>query len=180
MTAERPVTEHPSASRDRSGDHDRLCADLFAEHFRGLVVLADLLGADDAENVAQEAFLRLHASRSRLRDPVAAHAYLRRIVINLTRTRIRHLQMARVRRPLPDPVGDGPEEIAVARSDGPAVLAALADLAPRYREALVLRYWMLLPDKDIARAMGVSVGTVKSHLSRGMAALRGLLGEGVG
>ena len=180
MTADRSEVDAPPPDRHGRRGHDRLCADLFAEHFRGLVVLADLLGADDAENVAQEAFLRLHSSRSRLRDPVAAHAYLRRIVINLTRTRVRHLQMARTKRPLPDPIGDGPEEIAVARSDGPAVLAALADLAPRYREALVLRYWMLLPDKQIARAMGVSTGTVKSHLSRGLTALRALLGERVG
>lgn len=180
MMAERPVTDQPPPGLDRPGEHDRLCADLFAQHFRGLVVLADLLGADDAENVAQEAFLRLHSSRSRLRDPVAAHAYLRRIVINLTRTRLRHLQMARTKRPLPEPIGDGPEEIAVSRSDGPTVLAALLELAPRYREALVLRYWMSLPDKDIAQAMGVSTGTVKSHLSRGLVALRGLLGERVG
>jgi RNA polymerase sigma-70 factor (sigma-E family) len=160
--------------------HDELCAALFAEHFRGLVVLADLLGADDAENVVQEAFLRLHAARSRLRDAVAAHAYLRRIVINLTRTRVRHLQMARTRGPLPDPPADGPEDLAVSRSDGPIVVQALHRLAPRYREALVLRYWMSLPEKEIARLMGVSAGTVKSHLSRGLDALRTLLEEHVG
>jgi RNA polymerase sigma factor (sigma-70 family) len=160
--------------------HDELCASLFAEHFRGLVVLADLLGADDAENVTQEAFLRLHAARSRLRDPVAAHAYLRRIVINLTRSRVRHLQMARTRGPLPDPPEDGPEDLAVSRSDGPIVLQALRGLAPRYREALVLRYWMSLPEKEISRLMGVSPGTVKSHLSRGLDALRWLLEERVG
>lgn len=179
MTAERPASPQPPG-RDRAEDHDRLCSELFAEHFRGLVVLADLLGADDAENVAQEAFLRLHTSRSRLRDPVAAHAYLRRIVINLTRTRVRHLQMARTKHQPRDPAGDGPEDIAISRSDNLAVLAALDELAPRYREALVLRYWMSLPEKEIARAMGVSTGTVKSHLSRGLHALRGILEERVG
>src|SRR4051794_14099575 len=68
---------------------------LFAGHFRGLVRLATLLGADDPEDVAAEAFVRLHRSTGRLRDPGAALPYLRSIVVNLSRSRLRHLRVAR-------------------------------------------------------------------------------------
>ena len=55
--------------------------------------------------------------------------------------------------------------------DHRALLAALAALPARRREAIVLRYWLDLPEREIAAAMGVSTGTVKSHLSRGLDAL---------
>jgi RNA polymerase sigma factor (sigma-70 family) len=51
------------------------------------------------------------------------------------------------------------------------VIAALAGLPARRREAIVLRFWLDLPEREIAAAMGVSPGTVKSHVSRGMAEL---------
>jgi RNA polymerase sigma factor (sigma-70 family) len=55
------------------------------------------------------------------------------------------------------------------------VLAALRTLSPRQREALVLRYWGDLSEADVATAMGLSTGAVKSHTARGMAALRRIL-----
>ena len=57
------------------------------------------------------------------------------------------------------------------------MLAALAQLPPRRREAIVLRYWLDLSEREIAAAMGVSQGTVKSNVSRAMAALALALGE---
>ncbi|MGH3181343.1 MAG: RNA polymerase sigma factor [Streptosporangiaceae bacterium] len=57
------------------------------------------------------------------------------------------------------------------------VLTALAELPPRRREAIVLRYWLDLAEREIAAAMGVSPGTVKSHVSRGLAALAQALGD---
>ncbi|MEV0158806.1 hypothetical protein B0I32_101369 [Nonomuraea fuscirosea] len=61
-------------------------AELFAAHYHALVRLAGLLGADDPEDIAQEAFSRLHTRR--LRDDGAALAHLRSTVCNLTRNRL--------------------------------------------------------------------------------------------
>ncbi|MGZ4473335.1 MAG: RNA polymerase sigma factor, partial [Nocardioidaceae bacterium] len=63
--------------------------------------------------------------------------------------------------------------------DRAAVLAALGQLPARRREALVLRFWLDLPVQQIADAMGTRPGTVKSQLSRGMAAVESLLGRDV-
>jgi DNA-directed RNA polymerase specialized sigma24 family protein len=62
-----------------------------------MVRLADLLGADDPEDIAQEAFARLLKRHDTLRDPDAALAYVRAIVCNLTRNRHRHLRVVRLR-----------------------------------------------------------------------------------
>ncbi len=80
---------------DADGAAEARYAVLFHAHFRGMVALAALLGADDPEDIAQEAFVRLHRSSGRLRDPDAALGYLRRTVANLSRSRLRHLRVAR-------------------------------------------------------------------------------------
>ncbi|MTD17382.1 sigma-70 family RNA polymerase sigma factor [Nakamurella sp. YIM 132087] len=148
---------------------------LFRAEYAGTVRLATLLGADDPENLAQEAFVRLHDRWDKLSDPAAAGGYLRATVTNLARSRHRHLKVVRRwSRPQPEPVHDA-ELIALQRADHRAIIAALQQLSDRHREALVLRYWLDLSEKDIAAAMGVAQGTVKSHVSRGLSALRTIL-----
>jgi RNA polymerase sigma factor (sigma-70 family) len=143
---------------------------LFRDRYLEMVRLAGLLGADDPEDIAQEAFSRLIDKHGRIEDPGAALPYLRAIVCNLTRNRHRHLRVARLRTPAA--VAEGSSEQAVMlREDHREVIAALAGLPRRRREAIVLRYWLDLPEREIAEAMGVSPGTVKSHVSRGMAEL---------
>ena len=104
-------------------------------------------------------------------------ADLHRIVVNEVRSRHRH------RHDDPrDPhllVPDEAHDPTGAHDDRAAVLRALADLPPRQREALVLRFWMDLPLAQIAEVMGVRPGTVKSQLSRGLAVLGGVLREEV-
>jgi len=105
-----------------------------------------------------------------LRDPAAALAYVRSTVCNLVRNRHRHLRVARQRTPSgPDEASS--EHAVMIREDRRELLAALAALPARRREAIVLRYWLDLPEREIAAAMGVSTGTVKSHVSRGLDAL---------
>jgi RNA polymerase sigma factor (sigma-70 family) len=135
-----------------------------------MVRLAGLLGADDPEDIAQEAFVRLMNKRPRLDDPQAALPYLRAIVCNLTRNRHRQLRVIRQRTPAGVAEGSS-EQAAIVAEDHREVIAALAQLPVRRREAIVLRYWLDLPEREIAAAMGVSAGTVKSQISRGMAAL---------
>jgi RNA polymerase sigma factor (sigma-70 family) len=141
---------------------------LFRTRYPEMVRLAGLLGADDPEDIAQEAFARLLRKRPPADDAPGTAAYLRAVVCNLTRNRHRHLRVAR--RWTPAVVdADSSEQVVIAREDHRMVIAALAGLPVRRREAIVLRYWLDLPEREIAQTMGVSLGTVKSHVSRGLA-----------
>jgi RNA polymerase sigma-70 factor (sigma-E family) len=148
--------------------------EMFRARYLEMVRLAGLLGADDPEDIAQEAFLRLIKASPRLEDGDSALPYLRAIVVNLTRNRHRHLRVIRQRTPAGVAEGSS-EQAAIVAEDHREVIAALAKLPARRREAIVLRYWLDLPEREIAAAMGVSPGTVKSHVSRGMAALSATL-----
>jgi RNA polymerase sigma-70 factor (sigma-E family) len=160
-------------------DREEAIAELFETHHLPLVRLAVLLGADDAEDVVAEAFYQLYRRWRRLRSPEAAATYLRSVVVNLTRMRIRHLQVVRkhaARSDAPAQVASG-EERAVLRDDQKALVDAVRALPARQREALVLRFWLDLRESEIADAMGISAGSVKVHVSRGMAALSRMLEE---
>ncbi|WP_245966625.1 RNA polymerase sigma factor [Sphaerisporangium album] len=166
------MTHTSTASRERP-----TFAEIFAAHYPAMVRLAGLLGADDPEDIAQEAFARLHRRQGRLRDDAAAVPYLRAIVCNLTRNRVRHLRLVRLRRPdPPPPVPSGEQAVLVAERHR-ALLAAVDRLPRRQREAVVLRYWLDLSEREIADAMGVTTGSVKSHASRAIAALGRALEE---
>ena len=140
---------------------------LFRARYLEMVRLAGLLGADDPEDIAQEAFARLMRRSGLAADPAP---YLRAIVCNLTRNRHRHLRLVREKTPraVSEP---SPEQAAIVHEDHAEVIAALAALPSRRREAIVLRYWLDLSEREIAATMGVSPGTVKSQLSRGLGAL---------
>lgn len=177
-TVVRGAQARPDPDRDR--DREEAIAELFEIHHLPLVRLAVLLGADDAEDVVAEAFYQLYRRWRRLRSPEAAATYLRSVVVNLTRMRIRHLQVVR-KHAARD--GAGPahavsgEERAVLRDDQKALVDAVRALPARQREALVLRFWLDLRESEIADAMGITVGSVKVHVSRGMAALSRVLEE---
>lgn len=150
---------------------------LFHSHFASMTRLAAMLGADDPEDVAQEAFVRLHRRTRTLRDPHAAVGYLRTTVVNLTRSRLRHLAVVR-RSPMePRPDAASAEQDVVRREGNRELVDAMRRLSARHREALVLRYWLDLTEAEMADALGVSRGTVKSHVSRGLDALAALLEE---
>jgi RNA polymerase sigma-70 factor (sigma-E family) len=163
---------------DKSGA-EAAVAGLFAARYPELVRLAGLLGADDPEDIAQEAFARLLQSYGSLRDASAALAYVRATVCNLTRNRRRHLRVSRLRAPAERPADVASSEQAMLlREEQREVVAALAALPARRREAIVLRYWLGLSVAEIAAAMGISAGTVKSQVSRGLATLGQALEEG--
>lgn len=161
----------------REVERETELARLFDAHHPQLVRLAVLLGAEhDAEDLVAEAFCELHRRWARLRDSRAALAYLRSTVCNLARMRVRHLQVVRRSTPLTERDAESPEAEVLLREDQRELVAALVRLPDRQREALVLRYWMDLREAEIAEAMGISPGAVKSHTSRGMAALTRMLG----
>jgi RNA polymerase sigma-70 factor (sigma-E family) len=150
---------------------------LFAAHYRGLVRLAVLLLHDDlvAEDVVQDAYVALHRRWWRLRDPDKALAYLRTSVVNGARSALRRRGVAErhlAREDGREPVVASAETGALSLLAHREVLGAVRRLPTRQREAIVLRYYGELSEAEIAEAMGVSRGAVKSHAARGMAALR--------
>lgn len=153
---------------------------LYAEHRRGLVRLAVLLVDDRgiAEDVVQDAFAGLSARTGRLRDPDAALAYLRRAVVNRSRSALRRRRTARGHQPPHDVPGGDPADRVVLAEEHRAVLTALDRLPRRQREVVVLRYWSGLSEAGIAETLGISRGTVKSTAARALAAVERHLQEG--
>ncbi|MGH3320590.1 MAG: SigE family RNA polymerase sigma factor [Streptosporangiaceae bacterium] len=170
-----PDTAGTAAPRTRSADEVLIA--LYDSHYRPLVRLATLLVRDvtAAEEVVQDAFVAMHGSWKRLRDPTKAAAYLRRSVVNGCRSHLRH--RAVVERHPPAAPSDEPsaEHHVMNTLERDTIMSALRRLPARQREALVLRYYADLSEPEIAKAMGISRGSVKSHTFRGIAALRSTL-----
>ncbi len=150
---------------------------LFVHHFRATVRLAALLGADDPEDIAQEAFARLHQHHARLHEPAAALAYVRRTAVNLTTSRLRHLRVVRRTPGESSAAPASAEEVVLAAERVDHLLAAVRRLPVRQRQALVLRYWLDLSVAEVAEALQVPIGTVKSTISRAQSALAADLEE---
>lgn len=152
---------------------------LYAGQRLAMVRLAILLVDDlaSAEDVVQDAFAALHAHWHRLRDPHAATGYLRMSVVNGARSMLRRRRTARAFVPPPDLPQPGADDLAVLAEEHREVIAALAGLAPRQREVIVLRYWSDLSEAQIARTLGISQGTVKSTASRALDALERTLSQ---
>ncbi|MEU8245878.1 SigE family RNA polymerase sigma factor [Nonomuraea sp. NPDC048916] len=170
-------TGEPAPPGLPGSDRETALPRLFATHYTGLLRLAVLLGADDAEDIVAEAFCQLHRRWNRLRTVEAALPYLRSMVCNLTRMRLRHLQVVRKHADWTTDLERSAESIALLHDDQQALIDALRHLSVRQREALVLRYWLGLRESDIAAAMGISCGAVKAHTSRGMATLTKIMQE---
>jgi RNA polymerase sigma-70 factor (sigma-E family) len=158
-------------------DADPAVAELYNLHYRALVRLATLLVRDTptAEQVVHDSFAATRDSWDRLRDPENALAYLRQAVVNRSRSVRRHRAVTERNLPQVPPDIPGGEHAALARLERSAVVAALRDLPARQREAILLRYYADLSEAEIAAAMGISRGAVKSHTARGMAVLRAAL-----
>jgi len=150
---------------------------VFHRHFSQMTRLAHLLGADDAENVAQEAFVRLHQRWDAIDDHTYVVGYLRATVVNMSRSRLRHLRVVR-RTPQDRPEDERSAEVsAVANWEQQRIRVVLGKLSRRQREVLVLRYWLDLSTAAIAETLGVSPGTVKATTHHAMENLRKHLAE---
>jgi RNA polymerase sigma-70 factor (sigma-E family) len=130
-----------------------------------------------AEDLVQEAFIRLSHNGHRIREQDRAAAYLRSIVINLARDHNRRGLVSLRHRPPAHQDERSAEDHAARREDIAEVVAALRDLPRRQRDCVVLRYYLDLPVDDIAETLGVSRNSVKTHLSRGLKNLSAQLGD---
>ncbi len=150
---------------------------LYAAHYQPMLRMALLLMGGDAsaEDVVQEAFVRVYGSRSNIRDPDRAAAYLRVTMMNLARSALRRRLLAARHPPALPTDASTPEERAIAAVGGALVVRALRQLPRRQREVVVLRYYADLSVVETARALQISEGAVKSYASRGLARMALLL-----
>jgi RNA polymerase sigma-70 factor (sigma-E family) len=150
--------------------------ELYLRHADDAVRLAYLLTGNRAlaEDLVQDAFVRLAGRLVHLRDPGAFEAYLRRTVVNLTnshfrRRRVERAYLERARGAI------GPQGVQLSdRSfeDREDLWQALMRLSARQRAALVLRFYEDLPERQVAEILRCRPGTVKSLVSRGLETLR--------
>ena len=146
---------------------------LYDEHYVRLVRLSVLLLGDvgRAEEVVQDTFVALHQRWSRL-EGANLPAYLRQSVVNRSRSNLRHLRVVDRQPPEAPGAEPGADDPVLADSRRRAVIEALAALPRRQREVLVLRHYLDLSEREIADTLDISPGSVKTHASRGSAALR--------
>jgi RNA polymerase sigma-70 factor (sigma-E family) len=144
----------------------------------GLYRTAYLLVGDHhlAEDLVQTSLAKTYASWGKVREPAAAAGYARVVLANTASSwfRRRSWRNERPASELPEPAGSIPEP-----SDRPAIVEALRTLPPRQRAVVVLRYYADLSVRDVADALGISEGTVKSQTSHALSALRVRLGDDV-
>jgi RNA polymerase sigma-70 factor (sigma-E family) len=157
-------------------NRDDAVSAIFLAHHRRLVGLSSLLVDDpgSAEEVVQEAFLALYRQYRLLRDPSAAVAYLNRCVVNGGRRRLIRRRSFAARLLLLDPPDEAQasaEQEAAVHDLSDSLWRGLQQLPCRQREVLVLRYYLDQSEAEIAETLGISRGSVKTHASRGLAAL---------
>lgn len=168
-------------SRVKAGDNDALAV-LVRRYERSLFNYAcKMLGnRSDAEDVFQESFLRVYLHRNRFWGNGLFRPWLYRIATNLCKDRLRY----RNRRPelpasspradedWPDPVaqwaatGQQPDDIAMARERADRMARALAGLSVKHRAVFLMAHQEGLPYAEIARALRIPVGTVKSRMNK--------------
>jgi RNA polymerase sigma-70 factor (sigma-E family) len=147
---------------------------LYAEHAVSLIRLAYLMLGDRpaAEDVVQDAFCNLYRAWDRLADPARALPYVRSSVMNACRSALRRRVVGR--RVIPAmyaPPAISAEAAALGLHERQEVMQAVRQLPGRQREALVLRFYLDLPDQEIAHIMGVRPSTVRSATHRALKAL---------
>ncbi|WP_374454130.1 sigma-70 family RNA polymerase sigma factor [Nocardioides sp.] len=131
-----------------------------------------------AEDVLQEALVKLYLAWSRVQGTGREEAYARRIIVNADLDQ-RRRPWHRRRSSVPVDLLDGPARTGASSEDRMELLAELRALPPMQRRTVVLRYWLGMSVEETAEELSISTGTVKSHASRGLATLRERLGEQV-
>ena len=150
--------------------------EFFASQYARLCWLGCALTASpaQAEELAQEALVRTWWRWRLVGRPQDPASYARRVLVNRHRSLLRRAatearSFARI----------GPEQAAMPAGDERAMVLwqAVQDLPVRQRSVLVLRFYEDLPEAEVARLLGLSLGTVKSRCHRALAQLRDRLGS---
>lgn len=153
-------------------------AEMYVRHAPAAGRLAYLLTGShaEAEDLVQEAFVRVVGRFGHLRVPDAFGAYLRRTIVNLHTSRLRRV---RVERAYLQREGQRPSKATAMPDVGAreALWRRLLELPPRQRAAVVLRYYEDLSETETAEVLRCSVAAVKSLVARAMEALRTTVGS---
>ena len=154
-------------------DEKRL-AELYWRHAGEALRLALLLTSDQhaAEDIVQDAFVRLFGRFRELRSPDAFETYLRRTVVNLSRDRFRRLRSERNYAAQRANSSSRQTGVASQIEDREVIRHALQSLPHRQRAALILRFYADLSEYETAEVLQCSVAAVKSLVSRATATLR--------
>lgn len=158
-----------------SGDRDDEFTSFVVARGAALLRTACLMTGDrqHGEDLVQTTLAKAYGAWAKVRRADEPMAYVRRIMVNTHLSwRRRLLSTEQVIESLPDL---GTADAQVAYAEGDEMRRALLELSPRMRTAVVLRYFEDLSEAETARVMGCSTSTVNNHVSRGLAALRGLL-----
>ena len=180
---DRPLTESELLARAKRGDvdaYERIVEQHQAIAFRTALLITR--SAADAEEAAQDAFLKAYRALGRFRRGAPFRPWLLRIVSNEARNRLAaaerrsrlELRVAGERRTV-DAV-PSPEAALLGSEQREELLAAIDRLGERDREAIACRYLLELSERETAAALGCRRGTVKSRLSRALDRLREELG----
>jgi RNA polymerase sigma-70 factor, ECF subfamily len=163
-----------------AGRGDSAAFGVLVERYRATLVgyVAGVLGSrDDAEELAQEAFLRAWRQAPTLREPAKVGGWLHQIARNLAMSHVRKPRLAR--KPKLVPLGADPPGRPATGDDErwPAVLAAVGRLSGPHREVIAKRHFAGCQNEEIAVQLGVPPGTIRSRLARAYAELREMLRE---
>ena len=156
---------------------EREFREFFAAEYGRLRGLGFLLTGDwaQAEELAQDALVRTYRVWSRVRRHQRPGAYARKVLVNRHRSLLRRAAVEA--RHLAGRRAEEEASPADLGEDGLVLWAAVRRLSDRQRAVLVLRYHEDLPEAEVARLLGLPLGTVKSLAHRGLARLRGELGS---
>jgi RNA polymerase sigma-70 factor (sigma-E family) len=138
------------------------------------VILSDRQAAED---MVHDAFCKLYWRWDRLADTEALAPYVRASVINGCRSALRK-RSVRNRKVMYELPAASAEAAILGNEERSEVIRAVDRLPGRQREALVLRFYLDLPDEEIARLMDIRPSTVRSTIHRALAALGETLREG--
>jgi RNA polymerase sigma-70 factor (sigma-E family) len=163
-------------SEHRSGTE---LTEMFREHHLELVRLALIMVGDlaTAEDVVQDVFERLHRRQPRLKQPESGLAYARSSVLNACRSVHRRSAVARKHEPHLAASAETYIDSTTPLADRSELAQALRRLPRRQREVLVLRYYLDLDVASTAATLKIAPSAVRSHCTRGLAALSRILGE---
>jgi RNA polymerase sigma-70 factor (sigma-E family) len=175
----RPPPPGAANSADSADSAQAAVAALYDAAAVGLIRLAYLMLGDrpSAEDVVQDAFFGLYRNWDRLADRDRALAYVRSSVLNGCRSALRRRAVGR-RLTTYQPPAASAEATALGHEERREVMQAVRRLPGRQREALVLRFYLDLPDAEIARIMGLRPSSVRSATHRALKALGLSLEEG--
>jgi RNA polymerase sigma factor (sigma-70 family) len=179
---DRPPNEDELVARAKRGElqaYEEIVRRHQSIAFRTAWVIAG--SAADAEEAAQDAFVKAHAALGRFREGAPFRPWLLAIVANEARNRVKAagrrerlaLRVAEERRP--GGAVPSPEAALLDSERRDELLAALTQLSEADREAIACRYFLELSEEETAAALGCARGTVKSRTSRALDRLRGKL-----